>query len=126
HLAEDYNVPMQRAIASGYSGARTFLVHLEPHHSSNASVKSGKYILKISYSDEATQEIKSHKTAKESSILGLYVPDLIESPISYNDSAMPLIGILYQIAGESLLTRTTLQKSLKQRHVPKQREFEIK
>ncbi len=99
----------------GYSGARTSVVQVEALHSDTARIEKGKYILKVCLSKEAGQEIEKHKEARESPILGAYVPELVE-PLRYDDIDISLTGILYQIAGESLLTRTTLREKLKQRH----------
>ena len=100
----------------GYSGARTSVVQVEAPHSYTTRIEKGKYILKVCLSKEAGQEIEKHKEARESPILGAYVPELVE-PLRYDDIDISLTGILYQIAGESLLTRTTLREKLKQRHL---------
>src|SRR5205807_380705 len=87
-------------------------------------VEKGKYILKVCLAEDAEQEKYKHAKAKENDVLGKYIPNLVAF-ISYSDIA--LIGMLYQIAGEELLKRTTLQENLEQRQTSrKQHNFLIK
>jgi Phosphotransferase enzyme family len=111
-LERDLGITDRDDLGGGLSGARTSSVRLE---GSGAHDKKGQYILKVCLSEKAEREIQMHQTAKASSILRRYVPELITSK-SYND--LPLTGILYEVAGGSHLMRTTLQKSLELDHFP--------
>src|SRR6266436_2876916 len=105
-LERDLGITDRDDLGGGLSGARTSSVRLE---GGGTHDKRGQYILKVCLSEKAEREIQMHQTAKASSILRRYVPELITSK-SYND--LPLTGILYEVAGGSHLMRTTLQKSL--------------
>ncbi|HYT40746.1 MAG TPA: hypothetical protein VEP90_00240 [Methylomirabilota bacterium] len=77
---EDFIITMRENIDSGYSGARTSLVQIRPRHP-GADIEEGKYILKVGHAESAMREMENHKAAKRSSLLGDYVPNLIEPPI---------------------------------------------
>jgi hypothetical protein len=92
-------------IIGGYSGSRTFRIQTD----GSGSVKKGRYILKVSLLGKAEQEMEKHRTARENHVLRRYVPDLMGHR-SYPD--LQLAGILYQVAGNDELTRTTFQEEL--------------
>ncbi len=111
-LERDLGITDRDGLGVGLSGARTSSVRLE---GGGAHDRRAQYILKVCLSKKAEREIQMHQTAKASSILHRYVPELITSK-SYND--LPLTGILYEVAGGSHLMRTTLQKSLELNRFP--------
>lgn len=123
-LEQDFIITILIEMKGGYSGAQTSLVQLEPRDARNVNVEKGKYILKVCLTEDAEREKQKHAKAKENDFLGQYVPQLVAF-ISYN--GISVVGILYQIAGEELLTRTTLQEILEQRQTGrKQHDFLIK
>src|SRR5438105_4216026 len=111
-LEQAFIITLLLEMKGGYSGARTSLVQIEPRDTGNAVVEKGKYILKVCLAENAEREIQKHAQAKEHIFLGQHIPQLVTT-IRYE--GIPLVGILYQIAGEELLTRTTLQAVLEQR-----------
>src|SRR5258706_9721287 len=91
-LVRDFGITDRDELDGGLSGARTFSVRID----GSAQVKMGQYILKVSLSEKAEQEVQMHRAAKGSRILRRYIPDLITFQ-KYPD--MPLAAILYQVAG---------------------------
>ncbi len=123
-LEQDFIISLIDEVSGGLSGARTFVVRIRPRNPANTAIEDGWYILKVSHREEAVQELKNYKVVKGNPILTGYVLDLIEPPLSYQDTDTAFTGLLYQIAGEYLLPGTTLRKRLEEPYFRSSQQME--
>ena len=102
-------------LGGGQSGARTAIVVVR--EGSHFGLR-GPYVLKVSNRSASEHERKHHESARANFLLSNHIPEIAYNGSLYH-AATGLDGTFYRVAGDSVLTMTTLSDCiLKDRYYP--------